>query len=628
MSVQAGIWNFDGEPAQRGLLAKMSIATAAYGPDGETTYFDGPVGMLYRPLHTTSESRLEQQPHISSSGRVITWDGRLDNCDELVPHLADLSQTESTDLAIVSAAFDRWGTDCLTKLIGDWALSIWDPSRKELILARDYAGVRHLFYHPRSNGVSWCSYLAPLAVVGAPLSLCEEYFVGYLALWPDAHLTPYAQIQSVPPGHFLCIRNGLFNAHQHWTFNPRGRIRYKADAEYEEHFRSVFRQAVRRRLRTDSPILADLSGGLDSSSIICMADDILAKGEATIISLDTFSFFDRGEPDEEDLFYFPKVEEQRGRIGHHAELHGVGDSLSFKYQDFIATPGFTMREEVKAAQSKVIRQGNYRVLLSGTGGDEMLGQALEPRVQLADLLRHASVRELAKELTAWSMLLRRPSVQLLLEVFALFLPASIRAPLTSTANTESWVSSGFARKYKMRARQLDAVEGSWSWPPSVRDSFQTLTTLARQMTQMSPSAYERRYPYLDRTLTDFLISVPTDQFLRPGQRRSLMRRALVDLLPSDILSRRTKSGVGRCFIVTLQKHWAELEDVLRSLLISRLGYVDQTRFRESLMEMKHGNLSPYFLRLLKGLSWELWLRDVVARGVISVGPIGSGVGVS
>jgi asparagine synthase (glutamine-hydrolysing) len=271
-----------------------------------------------------------------------------------------LTQTESTDLAVVSAAFDRWGTDCLTKLIGDWALSIWDPSRKELILARDYAGVRHLFYHPRSNGVIWSSCLAPLAVVGAPLSLCEEYFVGYLALWPDADLTPYAQIQSVPPGHFLRIRNGLFKAHQYWTFNPRGRIRYKADAEYEEHFRSVFRQAVRRRMRTDSPILADLSGGLDSSSIICMADDILVKGEATIISLDTFSFFDRGEPDEEDLFYFPKVEEQRGRIGHHAELRGVGDSLAFEYKDFIATPGFTMREEVKAAQSRVIRQGQLQ----------------------------------------------------------------------------------------------------------------------------------------------------------------------------------------------------------------------------------------------------------------------------
>ena len=624
MSVQAGIWNFDGQPVQRGLLAKMSVAVASYGPDGEKTYFNGPMGMLYRPFHTTSESRLEQQPHISASGKVIMWDGRLDNREELGPHLGFLSITDVTDLAIVSAALDEWGLQCLVGLLGDWALSVWDPTQRELILARDYAGVRHLFYHPRSNRVIWCSHLAPLAIVGAPLSLCEEYFAGYLALWPDAHLTPYSEIQSVPPGHFVRVRNGTFQARQYWDFNSRGQIHYKTDAEYEEHFLSVFRQAVGRRLRTDSPILADLSGGLDSSSIICMADDILAKGGAPPVALDTFSFFDRGEPDEDDLIYFPKVEEQRHRVGHHAELHGIGDSLSFEYPDFVATPPSTMREELRTAHSEIISRGNYRVLLSGTGGDEMLGQALEPRVQLADLLRQASIKDLAENLATWSLLLKYPAMQLLLEAAMLLFPASIRGPLTITAKIESWVNNQFARKYKMRTRQLDAAEGSWLWPPSVRDSFQTLATLARQMTQTPPSVAEKRYPYLDRSLTEFLISIPTDQFLRPGQRRGLMRRALVGLLPTDILDRRTKSGAGRCFIVTLQKHWAELENVLRSLLISRLGYVNQTRFCESLGEVKNGSLPPYFLRLLKGLSCELWLRDTVSRGVISL-PVRAGI---
>src|SRR5260370_30735891 len=83
MSVQAGAWSFDGELVNRELQAGISQSIAEYGPDGEATYFDGPVGMLYRPFHTTLESRVERQPHVTSMGNMMTWDGRLDNRDEL-----------------------------------------------------------------------------------------------------------------------------------------------------------------------------------------------------------------------------------------------------------------------------------------------------------------------------------------------------------------------------------------------------------------------------------------------------------------------------------------------------------------------------------------------------------------
>jgi asparagine synthase (glutamine-hydrolysing) len=149
MSVQAGIWNFDGEPVHEGLLAQMSAATASYGPDGERTYVVGPVGMLYRPFHTTSESRLEQQPHISSMGNVITWDGRLDNREQVAPQLFDDLTDCRSDVDIVAAAFDRWGTDCFARLRGDWAVSVWCPKDQQLVLSRDYIGVRPLFYYLR-----------------------------------------------------------------------------------------------------------------------------------------------------------------------------------------------------------------------------------------------------------------------------------------------------------------------------------------------------------------------------------------------------------------------------------------------------------------------------------------------
>lgn len=246
MSVQAGFWNLDGSPVPRESLTRISQTLSDYGPDGEFFYFDRPIGMLYRPFHTTAESRLEHQPHLSDSGSVITWDGRLDNRDELDSQL-HTTLKDKTDVAIVKATFDQWGTGCFAKLVGDWAISIWSPRDKQLILARDYMGIRHLFYYPQAKTIMWCSHLAPLALCGDRFSLCNDYIAGYLAFHPDAHLTPYREIHSVPPGKFVCIRKGKITTHTYWEFNTNLKTRHTTDEEYEEHYRYLFRQAIRRR---------------------------------------------------------------------------------------------------------------------------------------------------------------------------------------------------------------------------------------------------------------------------------------------------------------------------------------------------------------------------------------------
>jgi asparagine synthase (glutamine-hydrolysing) len=340
MSVQAGIWNFDGEPVTQASLTQIGAILAEDGPDGETIHLAGSMGMLYRPFHTTRESRLEHQPHLSNSGNLITWDGRLDNRDELLSQLGNTTQDDKTDVSIVSDAFDCWGTECFAKLTGDWAVAIWNGQKKEILLARDYIGVKHLFYYPSPGKIIWCSCLEALLLCGNHFNLCEEYIAGYLTFDPEAHLTPYREIHSVPPSSFIRIRPEGCGTTKYWRFNPCSKTRYKTDTDYELHFRHLFRGAVRRRLRTDSPILADLSGGLDSSAIVGMADDILAKHEAETISLDTFSFCDRDEPDEDDFLYFTKIEEQRGRTGHHAELRGSGQSFSLEHNHLVAIPGF------------------------------------------------------------------------------------------------------------------------------------------------------------------------------------------------------------------------------------------------------------------------------------------------
>ena len=113
------------------------------------------------------------------------------------------------DVELVGAAHNRWGTQTFSKLIGDWALSLWNPNDRTLILARDFLGTRSLYYSTNAGSVSWSSLLDPLILAGtSPPFLDEEYIAGWFARFPATHLTPYVRVRAVPPSSFVLFRNG------------------------------------------------------------------------------------------------------------------------------------------------------------------------------------------------------------------------------------------------------------------------------------------------------------------------------------------------------------------------------------------------------------------------------------
>lgn len=619
MSAQAGILNLDGGPADRSSLLRISQGIQQSRCNGEWDYVDGSLGMLYRPFHTTRESRLERQPHVSPRGSVITWDGRLDNRVELTRQLGEAAG-ERTDVEIVMSAFECWGTESFSRLIGDWALVLWDPGPKALILARDYAGIRHIFYHLTPRRATWCTSLAAIVVAGQSFSLCDEYIAGYLATYPEPYLTPYREVFAVPPGCHVQLRDGRTRTFRYWTFSPSHRIRYKRDEEYEEHFRHVFRGAVRRRLRANSPILAELSGGLDSSSIVCMADAILQQGDADTSRLDTLSFCDAKEPGENDQLYIAKVEEKRGQRGHHIERAQYQCDFGSTHDRFSPVPLCSTGGAALERDLTVLLQNHgYRVVLSGVGGDELLGGVPDPSPLLADLLLKLDVERLARELMAWSLAKRRPWIQLLSHAATIFMPASIRARLTKIGSVAPWIDHQFARWGKLSVRQLGQLDYSGVWLPSRRSFVQSFSGLVRQMAYAPPTlggAEERRYPYLDQTLVEFLFSIPQSQLLRPGERRSLMRRALRGLLPPEVLVRRGKGRAARSFVVALANKRADVQRLFTAPLSSRLGYVHHSRFLDSLRSAANGD-APHLVRLLKTVALELWLQQLLERGVLA-----------
>ena len=624
MSVQAGIWNFDGRPVDRKLLENLSQSLRQQGPDGESYYVDNSIALLYRPFHTTAESRREKQPYTSNQRFIFTWDGRLDNREVLIADLRSDLDASPTDLAIFAAAFDRWDTDCFRRIVGDWAVSVWKPEHRELLFAADYMGIRHFFYYLKNDRVWWSTDLSPLVLLaGDKFHVDDDYVAGYFAHDPDAHLTPYREIREVPPGHFVSVRNGSACVKRYWRFSALSRIRYKTDREYEDHFRHVFRESVRRRLRSDSPMLAELSGGLDSSSIVCMADDILSKEGAQTPRVDTLSYYDKTEPHGDDWIYFRKIEEKRGRVGSHIDASKLGTApASLEYTEFSPLPGYLASgRHLEAERAAVVQGGGYRVVLSGIGGDEFLGGIPNPTAHLADLIVQLNFISLARQLVAWSLVKRRPWTHLLWQASVSLLPPSLGQYLIKEARVEPWIDKGFAKRTKLAIHLLDVDEHFGMWLPTRRSYVGGVLLMANKLAKWKSSSMaleESRYPFLDQGLLEFILSIPASQLLRPGERRSLMRRSLADLVPHEILSRKTKQFGARTPLVALEKSWDDVQTAFDSPVSADLGYVNRAHFLEQLRVASNGK-EVHLARLARTISLELWLRDLLSRRLIDPG---------
>jgi len=618
MSVQFGICNFDGKPVHPQDLDEIRPVLAPYGPDAEGYICNDNLGIIYRAFHTTKESRREAQPHVSRFGSVLTWDGRLDNRDELIGLLSSNVDSTSADAQIAAAAYERWGTDAFAKLIGDWALSIWEAKNRSLILAKDFVGTRQLYYSIERNHVTWCTILDPLVLfAGRSFEIEEEYIAGWLSFFPAPHLTPYVAISSVPPSSFVRLSKGMAKSVRYWDFDPAKRIRYSSDSQYEEHFRTVFSESVRRRLRSDRPVLAELSGGMDSASIVCTADTIIAANPSNFPRVDTLSYYNDLEPSWNERPYFSKVEERRGRTGCHIDISGdecpafeaEGDKIPL-------TPGSLTNHF--ATQNQFLQcmaaQGNH-VVLSGMGGDEVTGGVPSPSAELADLLAEGEFVQVAAQLKIWALYKRKPWFHLLSETLRRFL-SPVLFGVSEQLQPAPWISREFKKHHRYALSGYENRLKLFRSLPSFQDSLSNLDALRRQLACFIESPgypYEKRFPFLDRDLLEYLFSVPRSQLLRPGERRSLMRRALTNVLPDEIRMRRRKGYMSR-------QPLKVLSSALRSQLgprafsaCSNTGWFDAQGLQHCLEAAKLGEQIPLVL-LSRTIALEFWMRRLQYPG--------------
>lgn len=621
MSGIGGIYHFDAKPVDPGELIVLGNALTERGPDGGNEILDGSIGMVYRAFHTNAESRNERQPLLSQFGQMLCWDGRLDNRNELLPLLDDDELSgDRTDAGIVLGAYRQWGTDFLSRLVGDFALSLWDPRTRTLILARDPFGVRPLYYFRGNEEVIWSSTLTSLlALSGIDVEVNDDYVAGCLALYPELSSTPYRNLIAVEPGQVVTVKDRRFQKRRFWRPAEKEAPGDAKDEEYEEQFRQLFRQAVSCRLRSDRPIWSELSGGLDSSSIVFMADRIQAD-EPSDAPVKTLSFVDNPSTTFFDHRFIEAVETARGQHGLHVDGEGRWISLASVEDAFIPTPLTSLCvADLHRRVWQSMTDAGARVLFSGLGGDQVTWSNLEPGPELCDLFVARKPIQLHRRLQVWSEATHLPYSQLLWqEVLLPFLPMSLRARFQNQIQLSSWLNPAFVKSMKITERLVLPQDPFDFKLPSRRIQSSRIWYIVMNIARgeyWEHAVYEKTYPFLDRRLVEFLMSVPINQKLRPDETRSLMRRALKDLLPKRILERKSKGATGEALCRGLANEWPRIKQLLDDPCLARRGYVKRTEFVQALDRARHGiefNISG----LLQALALEVWLRSLEHHRVV------------
>jgi asparagine synthase (glutamine-hydrolysing) len=607
MSVLFGRWNFDGKAVDPEYIAKVRAMLGEHAPEGVTVCVKSTFAILHGALQVTEES-VPGQPFVSPSGTFLTWDGRLDNRAELLSALG-CRPTKLPDFAIVAESWEKQGPRCLGSLVGDWSLSVLNHYERTLILARDFLGSRPLYYLRNHRYVVWSSILEPLLLCrDESFALCENYVAGWLAGFPEAHLTPYEEIRAVPPACLVRITSRAATTEKFWDFHPNENHRCGSDAEFEERFRHLFLQAVERRLRSSFPVLAQLSGGMDSSAIVCAADRVAAAGG--LRTVETVSYFDDSEPSWNERPFFTAVEAHRGRAGFHLNVASDGQLLPQRGGSFAVTPAHGGRptdSQIRLAQ--YLTEGKFRVLLSGIGGDEFTGGAPTGIPELADLLSRADLRSFLRRAFLWAMASRKPLLHIIGKTIRTFLP---RIGATHTKQWPMpWLTPRFARRNR-KALEAGVTRFSWGGPlPTFQENLHALDGLRRQIAcgELPPAPFcENRYPFLDRDLLDFLFNIPREQLVRPNQRRSLLRRALRGIVPDLVLDRPRKAFVATSHLKAVAADWRRITTLTESMLLDSSQVLDRNTFRKTLDEARRGGDVP-MLPAMRALRIEWWLQD-------------------
>jgi asparagine synthase (glutamine-hydrolysing) len=614
----AGLLRQDDGPVTEDRLRRMAEVLAHRGPDGEGFFIDGPVGLGHRRL-SIIDLDTGAQPMGSVDGSCwITYNGEVYNYLELREELVALGHRFRTtsDTEVVLVAYQAWGPECLSRLRGMFAFAIWDSRQRRLFMARDRLGIKPLVYAWDGQCLRFASELKGLlADPEVPRDLdrdaLAEYFT-YLCI--PSPRTIFHGIKKVPPASYLLCSadGGAPRIVRYWD------IRLTADpgpgeAEWVESLRHVLDDSVKRHLISDVPVGAFLSGGLDSSTVVaCMAR--VSSGRVKTFSIG----FD--ESDYDELAYARRVAVRYGT--EHFEMVVKPDVMDVlprlawqfdePFADASAVPTYCVAK---------LTRDHVTVALSGDGGDE----------SFAGYRRYADALRLHHRMDATPLAALKPALR--------WLGATRARGAFAKEFLEMLGSRPLERYHRMMAAQRPdtlAVLLSPEAAPSQEartdySAFSTLAAGAGTQDYLSTLQYldvhhylpediltkvdrasmltslEARVPLLDHVLMEHVAAMPPGLKLRDGTAKYILKQAMREHLPGEILTRR-KMGFGVPLATWFRKDLREFtRDVLSDPRTRQRGIV-RAGAAQALFESHLGGRRDHSGALWSLVCFELWCR--------------------
>lgn len=631
MSGIVGVWNLDGRPVEKPLLSRLSATLAHRGPDGEGLWIEGPIGLASRLFRIAPEARRETQPLLHSSGSVLVFDGRLDNRGELLASLKTSSgiSADAPDPAFVLAAYEAFGDRFLEHLNGDFALGLFDPRRQRLLLARDALGVRPLYYARTRETVLFASEIKaliahPQVSVQPNEEILSEFLIGNRS--HNSGSTFFKGVCSLLPGHAAMVTPSGVMTYQYWDFDLTRRTRLWSFAEYVEAFREHFERAVERRLRSMYPVAVSVSGGVDSSSIFCLAETLRRHSPKRHPSLVGVSnpCFDGSRADESG--FLTEIERHLGvaidrvSMERRGFLSGCAEAVWYT-----ESPMLDAQWNNTHAFLSAVRERGARVLLTGNWGDQVLFE----QAYLIDLLHRFAWRDVwvhLKEFGRWFTDMEPSDFRqrFFLDLLVNHLPAGLvpalrrlRAKLARDVGDRAWYKRAFRRqRFRMALRSVPA--DWWRATAHARSLYETMRAwtyvLGMEWNNKVGAMHglEMAFPFLDRDLISFLMEIPGEVQTWKGVPKALLRQAMRGVLPEAIANRRWKGDYTAIENAEMQLEYPRLVRALRSDgIAARLGYVNEKRMRrefERLEDRIQGPMCDVTWGLLNFFLLEVWLQ--------------------
>lgn len=610
MSFQGGAFYFDQRRVPERITGGLLSGAICDDCDPPTSYSSPGVLLAHASLELDGGVPDGPQPYIART-KTITFDGRLDNREDLLLRLRDVLHGDISDAALALAAYNRWGSEGLAHLIGDWSLVIWDATQKAVILGSDFAGVRPLYYCLQRDRLLWSTHLGALAGVAEAYEIDDEYAAGLLLWGGCPNRTPYSGIHSVPPGHSVLVAKEGVKILPFWKPPIGNAIRYRCESDYEDQLRALFREAVQCRLRTTAPVLSELSGGLDSSSIVCMASHLIRAGDVKTPRLVTLSYGHQGS---RDTPFCSTVEE----FCQVESIHASADDFQFlnETQTGGSAPAFWEPLHIHAAM--MARQAGAKTYCTGQLGDLMMGNWDDDSDQVAGLLRQGRIRSAFRESLAWSKTLRIPITWVLWRALLSSMPRSLTAAEScrmadgsgTPASTEDSIEPGFRRRMGLSDPHRFFSQEWMHAPPERRKHFRGLMEILRLRKLQPPEPLQHlsyTHAYAHRPLVTFLLSIPADVVCRAGEPRRLMRKAFQELWPPALRQRRSKDAFGGVFLNSLRPLARELLRQPQRLQVVERGYVEAANLKKRLEQLSH-SLDCNEPQLRQIMLLEFWLR--------------------